>query len=213
MTVVQSLFPSAVACVFSDRPPSNFDLLAAETDATRNMRATRLREFVHGRACARQALADLGFPECAVPVGEDRAPVWPDGIVGSISHSDNHATAVVVRSTDHQGLGVDLEVNEPLEASLLPMLCRPEELARLGQPATNPALPKIVFSAKESVFKCIWPMVRRFVDFQEIEIRIDIGAGSFVAIPHTENLPHALIKKIRGRYVQSDKLIITGAYV
>jgi 4'-phosphopantetheinyl transferase EntD len=213
ITVLESLFPSPISCAWSDRPPSEIHLLPAEADAARNMRDKRLREFAHGRACARKALAALGFPECPVPIGEHRAPVWPHGIVGSISHTDDHAMAVAAQATDLKGLGIDLELKQPLDKTVLRMLCRPEEIARLRQPMADPVLSKILFSAKESVFKCIWPTVRRFVDFQELEIRLDLDTETFTAIPGNENLPVELIKKIRGRYALTEKLIVTAAYM
>ena len=115
MTPLEDLFPAQIRCVFSNQPPENFNLLPEEANAGEKMWPKRLREFAHGRTCARLALARLGFPECAIPVGEHRAPTWPDAIVGSISHSGENAAAVVARKSEFQGLGVDLEVNEPLD--------------------------------------------------------------------------------------------------
>jgi 4'-phosphopantetheinyl transferase EntD len=213
MTPLEDLFPPQIRCVFSNQPPQSLDLPPAEADATRNMRAKRLREFVHGRTCARLALARLGVPECPIPVGEHRAPAWPDGIVGSISHSGNHAAAVVAYESECQGLGVDLEDNESLDESLVQMVCRPEEIDRLGRAEDKLIIAKIIFSAKECVYKCIWPTVLHFIEFQEIEIQLDTEARSFSALPHSARLPIDLIKNVRGRYVTTDELIISAAYI
>ncbi len=212
MTPLEDLFPAQIRCVFSNQPPENFNLLPAEANAAEKMWPKRLREFAHGRTCARLALARLGFPECVIPVGEHRAPIWPDAIVGSISHSGEHAAAVVARKSEFQGLGVDLEVNEPLNETLLQMVCRPEELDWLNRAKEKLILAKIIFSAKECVYKCIWPTVRHFVEFHEIEIRLDTRAGSFSALPHSTSLPADLVRNVCGRYTQTDELIISAAY-
>lgn len=213
MISLENLFPPQVSCVFSDCPPDTVELLPDETGATRAMQAGRLREFAHGRGCAREALSRIGYSECPVPVGNDREPLWPEGVVGSISHSGDRAAAVVVQQADCRGIGVDLEINEPLDPSLLSMLCRPEELDRIAESPEAGARTKLIFSAKESVFKCIWPAVHRFVDFDEIEIRFDDAGRSYSVKPHSDKLPGDLIRQIRGRYAQTPSLIVTGAYI
>jgi 4'-phosphopantetheinyl transferase EntD len=225
MISLQNLFPPAAQCVFSDQPPDSIDLLPDETAATGNMRSARLREFAHGRHCAHKALSRFGLGDRPVPVGGNREPVWPDGVVGSISHAGDYAAVVVASDSDCIGIGIDLEINEALEPALVSMLCRPEELDRIrghrrdsegkqeGGRENDPALTKLIFSAKESVFKCIWPRIRRFVDFDEIEIQIDESAQTFLAVPHSGDLPRDLLANLRGRYARTATLIATGAYI
>jgi 4'-phosphopantetheinyl transferase EntD len=213
MTPLENLLPAHIRCVFSDESPEGFKLLPAEAESTLNMRPKRLREFVHGRACARLALTQLGLPECAIPVGEHRAPAWPDGIVGSISHSGEYAAAAVAHKADYRGLGVDLEASESLDESLLQTICRPEEQEQLMNRNERFYLAKIIFSAKESVYKCIWPTVLHFVEFHEIEIQLDTEAKLFTARPHSERLPVELIQNIQGRYTETRELIISAAYI
>src|SRR5947208_1552294 len=74
-----------------------------------NVVPARRREFRAGRLYARQALRGLGIPETAIPIGPDRAPIWPKGVVGSISHSRNLCAAVVGLSADYLGIGIDIE--------------------------------------------------------------------------------------------------------
>jgi len=212
-SLLEDLFPAQVSCVFSARPPEKFALLASEAAAATTMREPRLREFAHGRACARAALARLGIVDCPIPVGENRAPLWPAEIVGSISHAGNAASAVVAKTSDLQALGIDLEIREPLDPPLIKMLCRPEELIWLNRSTAADGFAKIIFSAKESLFKCVWPTLRRFIDFQDIEIRLESDFGRFTAIAHSEEIPGDLIGQVQGRYTQTDALIITGAYI
>lgn len=213
MNRLASLFPGTVKTVYSDRPPQKLELLSAENKTTKNMRENRIREFAHGRACARQALAALGISPCPIPVGENREPVWPEQIAGSISHCGRHAAAVAAHHSDIPGLGVDLELNESLEDPLLKMVCRPEELHRLDRSGTDYFLDKLIFSAKESLYKCVWPTLRQFIDFQEIEIRLDLAGYRYAAVSHNPQLPDALINRIHGRFMHMGDLIITSAYV
>jgi 4'-phosphopantetheinyl transferase EntD len=213
MNQLSALFPATVSCVYSNHPPENTELLAAENDAAAKMRAGRLREFAHGRACARRALHELGIRPCPIPVGDSRAPVWPDRVVGSISHCGSHAAAVVAFRSEVQGLGVDLELRESLDRPLLTMVCRAEELRCLESSDTGIILDKLFFSAKESLFKCVWPELQQFIDFQEIEILLNLAENTYTAVSHSPQLPDALINRIRGRYVQTSELIITAAYL
>ena len=154
---VESLFPSPVCCVYSSRLAPDFQLLAAESQATKTMAPRRVREFTHGRYCARTALERLGYLNQVVPVGTGRAPVWPPGITGSLAHHCDVAVAVVARCEELSGLGVDLEAAADLDHDLAPLIATAAEIDMLGNVMPAGAAAKIIFSAKESVFKCLWP--------------------------------------------------------
>jgi len=212
MTVLEGLFPEQVRCFMSTDFPDDFNLLGTERDQLAAMTAGRQREFIHGRSCARLALAGLGHADCAIPSGPQRAPVWPDGIVGSISHCGDAAVAAVAHRNDVGGIGLDLEAREELDRNLLPMICLPHELAVIETSEFGLLLAKLVFSAKESVFKCIWPRVQRFVDFLEVGVELDLDASRFVARPHSADLPDSLFRALHGRIGQADQLFVTAAY-
>jgi len=210
MTFLEDLFPKQVICVVSSRPPENFELLPEERDTTGEMTPLRLREFEHGRSCARQALEKLGYPNCAVPVSHSREPVWPAGTVGSITHCDGTAAAAVARTADIGGIGLDIETDEPLDANLLPMICRDDEWPRTTTAESRMLIGKLLFSAKESVFKCIWPQVRRFVDFNEVSIELNLDRNTFTAIAHSKDLPQPLFDRLIGRFDRRNHLIVTA---
>ena len=211
MTVLEGLFPEQVRCVMSNDYPARFDLLPAELESVEAMSPKRHMEFLHGRSCARLALAGLGYPGCAVPLGADRAPVWPDGVVGSISHCGDTAAAAVAHRSDVGGIGLDLERNEELDQPLLAMICRDEEFERLGDGDVRLLMAKLLFSAKESVFKCVFPQVRRFIDFREVEIELDLDANTFRACPCTDDLDPDLFARLHGRFGQAGNLFVTAA--
>jgi 4'-phosphopantetheinyl transferase EntD len=211
---LKSLLPAQVEVVLSAQAPAAGQRLPdAEMAAIASMRPNRRSEFVHGRTCARAALAALGFPDRAIPVGTSREPVWPNGVVGSISHYGPIAAAVTARREVVSALGIDLESDSPLDAELLAMICRPDERERLNQIDRPLVAAKLLFSAKESIFKCIWPTVRRFVDFQDVGIRVDVDAGAFTPVDWTDNLPAPVMRRIAGRYLLRDGWIMTTACI
>jgi len=206
------LLPAQVKTVLSDQVPTDEDPMpAAELAATVSMQPDRYNEFMHGRACARAALAALGLPDQTIPVGAHREPVWPTGIVGSISHCGAVAAAAAARRDEIGGLGIDLEFADPLDAATLNLICRDPEQFWLQQTDDRLRFAKLIFSAKESIFKCIWPTIRHFVDFQDIGIKIDIGANTFKPVEWADNLPASIIGSITGRYRLRDEWIMTTA--
>lgn len=210
---LQELFPSQAQSAFSAHRPAHFELLDAERTAAVEMTERRLRDFLNGRACARLALARLGFADCPVPIGADREPLWPDGVVGSISHCGESAGAAVARSDHIEGIGLDIELREELDEALVPMICRADERAYLAARDGRLRLAKLIFSAKESIFKCIWPSVRRFVDFQEVSIDLDLDHNAFRARARSAGLPADLVGRLRGRIGRAGELLVTSAYL
>lgn len=132
---------------------------------------TRHMEFSAGRAAARQAMAQLSVAPQAILHGKDRAPIWPQGITGSISHSASDCLAVVWLA-HQQGIGIDLEPATPLEAALWPVILRPEERDAL-QDTDDPALQaKRIFTIKEAVYKAQYPLSRRLFGFDAISVSL-----------------------------------------
>ncbi|MDH4555851.1 4'-phosphopantetheinyl transferase superfamily protein [Pseudomonas sp. BN417] len=143
--------------------------------------AKRQAEFLAGRLCARAALLDLtGRPEVPA-LGDDRAPVWPAGVTGSISHSHGLATALVADSQQWRGLGLDLE--EPLAADralrLAEEILTEAELQRLQglSPEQQAERITLTFSIKESLFKALYPLVQKRFYFHDAEL-LDSDATS-----------------------------------
>jgi 4'-phosphopantetheinyl transferase EntD len=138
---------------------------------------TRRQQFTAGRKLARQAWQRLGIAPVALLSDAQRVPVWPPGIVGTITHTHGWCAAAVARESDIAGLGADVELASPLELALWERICRPEERAFLHTlPEPLPGLlAKAVFSAKESIYKALYPRVRVFLDFQSMHIALEPG--------------------------------------
>ncbi|WP_340384094.1 4'-phosphopantetheinyl transferase superfamily protein [Streptomyces sp. SS7] len=134
----------------------------------------RRREFATGRRCARLSLAALGLPAVPLLSGPQGEPRWPAGVVGAVSHCDGYRVAAVARATDLAALGVDAETAAPLPDGVLEAVSLPEEradLARLARTAPQVPWDRLLFSAKESVYKVWFPLARRPLGFEEARLR------------------------------------------
>jgi 4'-phosphopantetheinyl transferase EntD len=163
-------------------------------------------EFLAGRLAARRALAGLGRPAVAVPMAEDRAPVWPEGVVGSISHAAGLAVAVVADAPAL--LGVDIARLEPFEAALIPEICRPEERALIpleGQGLFACAL----FSAKEAAFKAQYPVTGLIFGFHGLRLDFARGIAEYTDHPDLATLRHESRQPLPVAQRQSAGLILS----
>lgn len=147
------------------------------------LRATpaRLAEFAAGRAAARCAMAILGHPPVAIPMQPDRAPLWPPGLAGSISHSATACLAAILPAPAL--IGIDLEPATGLRADLWPEILRPEEQAYLRGRAGAGPLATLIFSAKEAVYKAQYPVSGTLFGYEVIRITLqqDRFAATFTA--------------------------------
>jgi enterobactin synthetase component D len=141
--------------------------------ALRHATQKRQREFLAGRWCAKQALQGLGAGSTHVAMAEDRAPIWPDGVVGSITHTGDFAAVAVAWAADIAGLGIDSEhIIDASAAGDIAEICMVNE-ATLFKPAHGRSFCEFctfVFSAKEAVFKCLFPLTRKFLEFSDVRI-------------------------------------------
>jgi enterobactin synthetase component D len=193
----------------------------AVPDDLREAVPSRRRDYLAGRRCARLALSALvgGAPD--VPRGPDGAPVWPEGVVGSITHSGTHsgalASAAVALGTDARGIGIDTERLERFgnQSTVARLVVLPSE-ARIGHPALPDDLRlPLVFSAKEALFKCLYPLVRRRFYFESAElISVNVAEGTFQARLTTDLAPgFDPSLEIPGRFVWDDEFVHTGVWL
>lgn len=209
--------PVAAAESFGDDPDAA--LFPEEQTAIANAVESRRREFATGRACARAALARLG--QSAVPVGRgpDGAPQWPGGTVGSITHCAGYRAAAVTYTKDAASLGIDAEPDEPLpDHGMLDLIASDEERVRLrelaaGTPGTS--WDRLLFCAKESVYKTWFPLARRWLGFESADVVIDAAGGTFTARllvpgPVVNGTPLTLL---HGRWLSCQGLLVTAIVV
>ena len=144
----------------------------------------RRREFATVRHCARQALAGIG--QSAVPLvpGHRGAPVWPRNVVGSMTHCDGYRAAAVARRADIAALGIDAEPHSALPGGVLDAIALPRErqhLSALGRRHRHLHWDRLLFSAKESVYKTWFPLTGQWLGFDEAELRFDPYRHTFHA--------------------------------
>lgn len=184
-------------------------LLKAELEAVAGAAQTRIEQFTAGRVCARVALGRFGVASTTpILAGEDRAPIWPPGFVGSISHTDTWCAAAVARSEDLRSIGIDLEPATPLKEALRRRVCTPKErdwLHGLSEPGLTG---KVLFSAKESVYKCQYPITMKFLGFHAVEL--EIHDGTFRATFQQEAGEFQPGDVMSGRYLVEEGLVASA---
>jgi 4'-phosphopantetheinyl transferase EntD len=187
-------------------PPLPSPLHPSEEAGVAGAVPARRAEYAAVRECARTALRRLGFGEVAVPAGPDRAPVWPAGVVGSMTHCEGYRAAAVGRAHAWVGVGIDAEVREPLPADVTALVLSPQERAVLTR--TDPALcpDRVVFSAKESVYKVWYPVTGSWLGFDDVDVRLG-DDGTFVARLRPSGLGTDVL---HGRWAVGDRLVVTA---
>ncbi len=182
--MLEQLLPLGVAVAESRDEITDAPLFPEEEEVVARAVEKRRREFTTGRACARRALAELGVEQQAIPTGPRGAPQWPGGIVGSITHCEGFRAGVAARQTELATIGIDAEVDAPLPDGLLADIALPEERGRLEALARQaPEVPwdRLLFSAKESVYKAWFPLAERWLGFEDASVTIDPERRAFSA--------------------------------
>jgi 4'-phosphopantetheinyl transferase EntD len=176
----------------------------------------RAQEFAAGRLCARRALAQFGIVDFPIRVAGDRQPIWPDHMVGSITHTAGFCAAVVAERRGTGAVGLDSEVVGDVNGEIWPSICVPDETAWLASlPATQRAAAvTLIFSAKEAFYKCQYPVVRESLDFRDVSVEAaawGASSGAFTIHP-ARNIAIAkdLTVPLQGRYLFHEQFVTAG---
>jgi len=172
------------------------DITSAEKKVVDNAVEKRQREFSTGRWLARHALAVVGIERFDLLPGLGRQPIWPNNIVGSITHTEKYAAVAVTTNAYYRGLGIDLESTERLERDLIPKVLLPSE-----QEYYKDIDATLIFSAKESCYKLLYPLIGEFVDFLDIEIHLNEVQNTFKACYQGRHQAHRIIDHALGQYL------------
>jgi 4'-phosphopantetheinyl transferase EntD len=234
--VIERILPAGVRSAFARADPGERGLFPAEAAIVARAVERRKDEFATIRRCARIALAELGVPPGPILPGVRGAPVWPAGIVGSMTHCVGYRAAAVARSASAgvaglgfdaspevgglgidaspgvAGLGIDAEVDGPLPdgvARLVASEAEREHLAGLAESHPGVHWDRVLFSAKESVYKVWSPMTGEWLGFLEATIEIDPVAGRFVA----RVLVPGPIGEVTGRFLVEDGVVLTAIVI
>ena len=172
-------FPDHISfCLLPIHSTSNQKLHPAEENYFSQLSSVSRKEhYRSGRICAGEVLSKLGT--LGQPVLRDpqtREPLWPEGISGAITHSGNWAAAAAGKTSDVSGIGIDLEdLERQVDSRISRHVCIPEEqkwLQECGEDFLEQNL-KIIFSAKESIFKAFFPYTRTYLHFHDARILME----------------------------------------
>ena len=211
--MIERLFPDGVVTAESAGDALDDVLRPEEAACVARAVEKRRREFAAGRACARRALGRLGLVDVSLPIERDRLPAWPAEIVGSITHCEGYCGVAVARRGDVIGLGLDAESVAALDAALVPLVCLPSETdsVRTLEGFTPGEGAKLVFSAKESAYKCYFPFTHHILEFHDVDVIFEFETprtGSFVA--RVRRGPQAPVSRFDGRFARDDVRVYTG---
>lgn len=203
----------ATVAVWSNSPVP----LLLEEEAAQILTATesRKREFSAGRWCAREALKKLGYSPTPILRGARHEPIWPYGIVGSITHCERYITAAVAKTSDCRTIGIDAEVYEELPCGVLESIAVEEEVHWLMTAPAGVHWSRIIFSAKEALFKAWYPLTETWLDFKDALIRFEPSESTFIAQIRgdKEGLSDLGLPELKGRFLIRSGVLVTSLVV
>jgi 4'-phosphopantetheinyl transferase EntD len=216
--MIEAILPAEAAAEEAFGDPPGVVLFPEEEAVIARAVDKRRREFTTARACARAALARLGLPPVPIVPGLRGAPQWPDGVVGSMTHCAGYRACAVARARDLLTIGLDAEPHEKLPDGVLGAVSSQEERERLtalaaARPGTH--WDRLLFSAKESVYKAWFPLTQRWLGFEDASVTIEPEKGTFTARllvngPRVNDEP---LTGFAGRWLVDGGLIITAIAV
>jgi 4'-phosphopantetheinyl transferase EntD len=213
-----AVLPDGVVAVESNGDLSAARLLPEEVESLGHVAEGREREFTQARHCARLALASFGADRWAVRIGDGRRPLWPSGMVGSITHCRGYCAAAVAPRARFAGVGIDAELHDVLPRGVLSLTTLPEERCALAAlPDVGVCWDRVLFSAKESVFKIWYPLMQSWLGFGDARIRFDpdphqprYGAFEAELLAAPLLVDGVAIAQLDGRYFADDGHVLTG---
>lgn len=212
-TALGSLFPQgAVAAELRGAGDAGL-LLPLEARRLGKAVPKRVREFAAGRSCARRALAEFGIVDFPVETADDRQPIWPRGMVGSITHTAGFCAAVVADRTCAASLGIDSEVVGDVKMEIWASVCLSVEIDWvLSLPAAEQsAAVALIFSAKEAFYKCQYPVAHEPLGFHDVRAEAQMwGARGEFRIHAARRIALQAALPLRGRYLFHEGFVSAG---
>jgi 4'-phosphopantetheinyl transferase EntD len=213
--VIEEILPAYVAAVDTREDLLDVALFPEEERMLERAVDKRRREFITARACAHRALCQLGLPPVAILAGTRGEPRWPAGVVGSITHCAGYRASAVARRDDLVTIGIDAEPNEPLPDGVLAEIARLEERERLNElTRREPSVhwDRLLFSAKESVYKAWFPLAERWLGFEDATISMNPVQGAFEArlLVSGPLVGAERLRLLAGRFLIRDGLVLTA---
>ncbi|MBO4270663.1 4'-phosphopantetheinyl transferase family protein [Microbispora triticiradicis] len=215
---IRSILPPGVVAVDTFHDAHDGMLFAAEEKAVSRSVDKRRNEFTTARICARRAMKLLGVPEQPILRGDQGEPKWPAGLVGSITHCAGYRGAVLAPRGEVVTLGIDAEPDDALTNGVLEAISLPEErlaLQKLARKHPGVAWDRLLFSAKEAVYKAWFPLTKRWLDFEDAMVTIDPDNGRFTAALKVKGpyVSGAQLTGFSGRWIATNGLLLAAIVV
>jgi 4'-phosphopantetheinyl transferase EntD len=211
---VKALFPEGVFATQVHGAVSPKHLFHEELRCVESAVQKRQSEFAAGRVCARRSLAALGFVESPLLVAPQRAPLWPQGAVGSITHTDGYCVAVAGLARSFSGIGVDAEFLGHVKPALWRHVFRAEEIARLELLSESRQIETatVMFSAKEAFYKCQFAVTHAWLGFEDVTVGVD-GDVFEILVCNKDAQAFSFARPLRGRFAIDATRVICGMAV
>ena len=212
-SLIASLFPEEVMVIEANPEMIQGTLYTEEATLISNAMPKRRQEFIAGRICARRALAKFGIKNFPLLMGRDRMPVWPPGVVGSISHSDGYCGVAIAKQTEIESVGLDVECVRKLERDCWKQICTQQELSWINSLPINDQEKFIflIFSAKECLYKCQYIISKQWLNFYDVAISLKPDIGEFEA-KFLVSVGSFFTKRtcLKGKYLFNCDYVFTG---
>jgi len=208
-----SLFPAGVVAAELRTPGDPSLLEPEEALAVANAVPKRVQEFAAGRLCARRALAEFGIVDFPVRAALDRQPIWPEFLVGSITHTQGICAAVLAARTRLAAIGVDTEVTVAVKRELWASICVAAELAWLESLEIAAPAAALIFSAKEAFYKCLYPLWGARLNFHDVRVTVSDWPNSQGVLDIAPARPIALPVAVRATYRLHEEFVSTAVFL
>lgn len=211
-----SLLPARFAVVETRADVPETTLFPSEREYVRDAVDGRRQEFATVRHCARRALDELGLPAEPIRPGPAGAPIWPRGVVGSMTHCEGYRAAALAEDDGTTVVGIDAELDLPLPDGVLDLITVPQEreAARRGtQQIPGCAWDRLLFSAKESIYKAWYPLTGRWLDFTECLLTVGPGVFEGRLLVAGPRLASGELRGFRGRWMVQRRYLLTAVCV
>ena len=216
MTLLSRVLPETVSAAELYTDPPDLAPLPEEEPLIAKSVAKRRNEFITVRYCARLALEGIGVPPVPILKGDKGEPCWPDGVVGSLTHTEGFRGAAVGRQGAVRSVGIDAEPHGVLPDGVLDAISLPDERVEIGALPAGLHWDRILFCAKEATYKAWYPVTKRWLGFEDAHIVFSVDdsgtAGGFESriLIDPAALSGPPLTSVRGRWSVRDGLALTA---